>query len=147
MLRYVKADLGVEENPGWADAPAQAEFLGGTRRFANSGPATCAASNSSRGIRLWVLSDLLCDLESVTAGPLRVGILTDPFCSRSAEASALLLASPQRTRSWPKTISLNSTRGTALFSARMRSSAPSQLFKTNRPSNAAGNWSLRVPCS
>ena len=86
-----------------------------------------------------------CGVETVTGRALRFRILRDPFGSRSV--SRYFGIASRRARSWPKTICLNSTRGTLFFSARMRSSAPSQLFRTNRPSNAAGNWSLRVPCS
>ncbi len=61
MLRYVKADLGLERNPGGADSPAQAEFSAGTRRSVNSGRRR-AASSSRPGIQdgaalaLWSLN-------------------------------------------------------------------------------------------
>jgi hypothetical protein len=42
-------------------------------------------------------------------------------------------------RSLPKTICLNSISAASLFSARMRSNAPSQLFSMNRARRAGDN--------
>jgi len=75
MLRYVKADLGLEGNPGGADPPAQAKFPAGTRRFDYSGRRRARQAARREEPAFGFFERSFCGLE----WPLRFGILTDPL--------------------------------------------------------------------
>ncbi len=77
-LRYVKADLGLEGNPGGVYPPAQAEFSAGKRGL----PAAAGDVRGEQlveGTCLWGCERAFCALESVTGRRLRLDVLTDSF--------------------------------------------------------------------